>query len=213
MPGSSASLLRRVVDRMFPHAPDFFTPLAEQSRKVVHTTTLMVAYMEDGEAEIGKEIRRDEHEADTVKVRNRHTLNEALSTKTDRQDIYRAIMNLDEVVNYCKKTVNEMDILEVRPDRYTREMAQRLNEGATFLAQGFGRLAETPAAAAADADAARKAERRVEKLYRKAIAELFQGDDYLNMLKRREIYRHVADAADRMARSANTLHDIVVKIG
>jgi uncharacterized protein Yka (UPF0111/DUF47 family) len=32
------------------------------------------------------------------------------------------------------------------------------------------------------------------------------------MLKRREIYQHLARAADRMAHCANTLHDIVVKI-
>jgi len=32
------------------------------------------------------------------------------------------------------------------------------------------------------------------------------------MFKRREIYRHLSNAADRMAHSANTLHDIVVKM-
>jgi uncharacterized protein Yka (UPF0111/DUF47 family) len=31
------------------------------------------------------------------------------------------------------------------------------------------------------------------------------------MFKRREIYRHLSNAADRMAHCANTLHDIVVK--
>ena len=36
--------------------------------------------------------------------------------------------------------------------------------------------------------------------------------DYLNMLKRREIYRHISNCADRMADAANTLHDIIVKI-
>jgi len=63
-----------------------------------------------------------------------------------------------------------------------------------------------------DADMARKAERKAEKSYRRAIAALFQGDDYITMFKRREIYRHLSNAADRMANCANTLHDIVVKI-
>ena len=52
----------------------------------------------------------------------------------------------------------------------------------------------------------------MEKAYRRAIADLFQGDDYINMFKRREIYRHLSNAADRMADAANTLHDIVVKM-
>ena len=36
--------------------------------------------------------------------------------------------------------------------------------------------------------------------------------DYINMFKRREIYRHLTNAAEHMAQCANTLHDIVVKI-
>jgi hypothetical protein len=32
------------------------------------------------------------------------------------------------------------------------------------------------------------------------------------MFKRREIYRHLTNAAHHMAQCANTLHDIVVKI-
>ena len=84
--------------------------------------------------------------------------------------------------------------------------------GTDALALGFVHLAKETATAAADADAARKAERKVEKAYRRAIADLFQGDDYINMFKRREIYRHLSNAADRMANCANTLHDIVVKM-
>ena len=66
--------------------------------------------------------------------------------------------------------------------------------------------------AAKNADAACKCERKCEKAYRRALAELFQGDDYLNMFKRREIYRHLSNAADRVAAAGNRLHDIVVKI-
>ena len=210
---SPISVVHRVLERVFPKAPDFFGLLAEQSHQVVHTTDLLTAFMAQADPAIGAEIRQDEHAADRIKVRNIHVLNEAFSTPIDREDIYRAIMNMDEVVNYCKTTVNEMDILAIQPDQFTREMAQRLHEGSCFLAQGFGRLASDPSRAAADADAARKAERRVEKLYRRALADLFQGSDYLDMFKRREIYRHLSNGADRMAHCANTLHDIVVKIG
>jgi len=86
------------------------------------------------------------------------------------------------------------------------------NGAVLALVGGFDKLGSQPASAADDANAARKAERKVEKLYRKALAELFQGDDFIHMFKRREIYRHLANAADRMAHCANTLHDIVVKI-
>lgn len=208
----SPSIFRRLFDRVFPKMPDFFTLLTEQCQQVARTAGLLVEFMESGDPATGQMIRRDEHEADKIKVHNLHTLNEAFSTPIDREDLYRAIIDLDEVVNYCKTTVSEMDVLGLIPDKHCLEMAMHIKLGSDALALGFSQLAKSPQAAAADADAARKAERKVEKAYRRAIADLFQGNDYIHMFKRREIYRHLSNAADRMANCANTLHDIVVKM-
>ncbi len=210
---ASASVVHKILDHVFPKAPDFFNLLGMQAGQVTHTVNLLVDFMGTNDHELAKQIKKDEHEADAIKIGNIHTLNEAFATPIDREDIYRAIMDLDEIVNFCKDMVNEMDVLGVGPDRYSYEMASSLREGVQALAAGFGMLGSTPAEAALAADTARKADRRVEKLYRKALAELFQGTDYLNMFKRREIYQHLARAADRMAHCANILHDIVVKIG
>ena len=206
------SVFRRLFDRVFPKMPDFFAMLTDQCQHVAQTAALLVEFMETGDPSIGQQIRQDEHEADRVKVHNLHTLNEAFSTPIDREDLYRAIMDLDEIVNYCKTTVSEMEVLGLAPDKRCLEMAMHIKLGADALALGYSRLAKSPSMAASDADAARKAERRVEKNYRRALAELFVGDDYINMFKRREIYRHLSNAADRMANCANTLHDIVVKM-
>ncbi len=206
------SIFRRLFERVFPKTPDFFSLLTEQCQHVAHSTGLLVEFMESGDPATGLKIRQDEHEADHIKVRNLHTLNEAFSTPIDREDLYRAIIDLDEIVNYCKTTVSEMDVLALAPDKHCLEMAMHIKLGADALALGYGKLAKQPGAAAEDADTARKAERKVEKIYRRAIAELFQGDDYIHMFKRREIYRHLSNAADRMANCANTLHDIVVKM-
>ena len=206
------SIFRRLFERVFPKMPDFFRLLTEQCQHVAQTTGRLVEFMETGDSAVGQCIRQDEHEADRVKIHNLHTLNEAFSTPIDREDLYRAIIDLDEIVNYCKTTVSEMEVLGLSPDKHCLEMAMHIKLGSDALLQGFSRLATKPAEAAADADAARKAERRVEKAYRRAIADLFQGDNYIHMFKQREIYRHLANAADRMAHCANTLHDIVVKM-
>lgn len=208
----SNSLLARIFERVFPKTPDFFMLLHEQSKQVVHTVGLLVKFMETYDAAIGEQIREDEHAADRVKMHNIHTLNEAFSTPMDREDIYRAITTLDEVVNGCKDAVSEMHALSLTPDAFTLEMANLLLLGVQYLEAGFAKLGKTPAEAAVDADAARKAERKVEKLYRKALADLFQGSDFIHMFKRREIYRHLTNSAERMAACANTLHDIVVKM-
>ena len=206
------SIFRRLFERVFPKMPDFFGLLTEQCGYVANTAGLLVEFMETGDPAVGARIRADEHEADKIKIRNLHTLNESFSTPIDREDIHRAIIDLDEVVNYCKTTVSEMDVLALTPDKHCVEMAMHLKIGADALASGYASLAKAPGDAATHADAARKAERKVEKVYRRAIAELFKGDDYIHMFKRREIYRHLSNAADRMANCANTLHDIVVKM-
>lgn len=212
-PGAAQpSLFARLFERIFPKMPDFFAMLTRQCQQVAQTAGLLVEFMETAAPETGRQIRKDEHEADRVKIHNLHTLNEAFSTPIDREDLYRAIMDLDEIVNYCKTTVSEMEVLGLAPDKHCLEMAMHIKLGTDALLLGFTRLATSPATAADDADTARKAERRVEKAYRRAIADLFQGDDYIHMFKRREIYRHLSNAADRMAHCANTLHDIVVKM-
>lgn len=210
--GLYKTLLTRILDRVFPKVPDFFQMLTEQTIEVSLTVNLLVEYMQLHDAALAGSLKENVHKADLIKVRNLHELNDAFSTPIDREDIYRAIMALDDIVMYCKTTVHEMDVLGVEPDEFMRNVSHCLKEGVEALANGFAKLATTPSTAALDADTARKAERRAEKLYRIALPTLFQGDDYINMFKRREIYRHLTNAAEHMAQCANGLHDIVVKI-
>lgn len=213
MSESSQSFLKRFVARFFPQTPDFFALLNEQMDHMRQAADLLVGFMETGSIEAGARIIDAEHRADEIKVRNLQVLSEAFSTPMDREDIYRAVIGLDEVVNYCKATVNEMDVLGVKPDKYELDMAVRIRDGVIALQAGYSKLQKSSGAVAGECTSARKAERAVERIYRRALAELFHGDDYINMFKRREIYRHLSNAADRMAVCADTLHHMAVKMG
>ncbi|ROR35007.1 DUF47 domain-containing protein [Inmirania thermothiophila] len=213
MSADREGLLRRLLGRLLPEAPDFFALLVEQCEVTLRALELFVDYMADGDPEKGRRVREAEHAADRVKVRNLETLAEAFITPIDREDIHRAVVQLDQVVNYCKTTVAEMEALEVAPDAHMQAMARLLHEGVAHLAEGFRRLPESPRQASLLAHRARKAERRVEEVYRRALAELFRGDDYIGMFKRRELYRHLSNAADRLEHAADVLQDIVVKSG
>lgn len=206
------TFFQRLRNRLLPKMPDFFVLLADQSRLVANTTNLLVDFMETNSISIGQRIVEDEDAQDIVKIRNIGILNEAFATPMDREDIYRAIISLDEVVNYCETTIREMEILGVTPDQHTLGLALHIKEGMEAVATGFSKLARTPAQAQPDVDLARKSERRAEQAYRRALTELFQGTDYLNMFKRREIYRHLSNAADRMSAAAAALQDIMVKL-
>jgi len=231
MSGSSNNVITRVVERVFPRMPDFFGLINDQCDLAMEAMEVFVEFMETGDAAKAVRVRELEHAGDRLKDRNLDVLNRAFATPMDREDIYRAIVGVDHVVNYAKTTVRELEALDLDPDKFMLEMAVHLKEGTEALQRGFGKLATTPAAAGADSTAARKAERNVEKTYRRALSALFDVGPVLerlesnepgskveamnaviNVFKRREVYRHLSNAADRLAGAGQILRDIVVKI-
>lgn len=208
------SLGKRVVERVFPKVPNFFVLLAEQSAVVAVTAGLLVEYMGSSSPEVAKRIIASEQEGDRIKVNNLTLLNEAFSTPIDREDLHRAIINLDEIINSCMTTVVDMDadLLSVKADKHCIEMAAYLKEGAEAIALGYGRLGTEPKAGRADADRAEKAVKKFTKSYRRALAELFSDNDFHNIFRRKEIYTQLSHAALRMNVCNSTLLDIVVKL-
>ena len=65
------------------------------------------------------------------------------------------------------------------------------------------------------AQRAKALENRVEAVYREALVDLFSGPEDLHhvveMLKLREVYRHLSNAADRGDEAANIIADVIVK--
>jgi uncharacterized protein Yka (UPF0111/DUF47 family) len=231
MSGNKDSLWTRLVDRVFPRMPDFYSLLNAQCDLAVEAMEVFVQFMEKGDLALAKQVRALEKRGDVLKARNTDILNKSFSTPMDREDIYRAISSIDHIINYAKTTTREIEVLQVEPDKYMLELAVLLKEGAYALQRGYRKLSTNPNQADEDAQAARKAERSSEKVYRRALGELFQDENYIvmlenqesdtkvtavhlviNIFKHREIYRHLSNAADRLARAGEVLHDIVVKI-
>ncbi|KON46715.1 DUF47 domain-containing protein [Mariprofundus ferrooxydans] len=232
MSTSIGTFLKRLIDRVIPPMPDFFSLINEQCDLCVQTMTVFVSHMERGDADTAAEIRHLEKQGDKLKRRNNHVLDKAFTTPMDREDIYDAITSIDEIINYAKSTIRELEVLSLEPDRHMLEMAIELRAGSEALQRGFAKLSTNPAHAEHDAMAARKAERKVENVYRHSIAELFQteamlqkipgdnnGDGHqllalaiIDIFKHREIYRHMSNGADRLAHAADKLNDIIVKI-
>jgi uncharacterized protein len=112
--------------------------------------------------------------------------------------------------------VEEMELLDVEPNEFLRRIVSLVHEAAGEIHLAVLRLRENPRVAAEHATAAKAIENRVERVYREAVADLFSGPDdarhIMEMLKLREIYRHLSNCADRGDLAANIIHDIVVKI-
>lgn len=205
-------LWQRLLNRIIPKPADFFALLSEQSALVTETMSNLHQYMHSPSPEIEELLCQDEHSADTIKVRNLHQLNRAFSTPIDREDIYRAIESLDWIITHCKSTINELLDFGIDPDSHMQAIVEELMQGCQALEQGFRMLSTDPSGAVQGTHDARRAHRHIERLYRRSLAELFQGEVTTEMLKKREIYHHLMDGSRRLHTAANALHDIIVKL-
>jgi uncharacterized protein Yka (UPF0111/DUF47 family) len=142
-------------------------------------------------------------------------LNRSFVTPFDREDIFALSRSIDDVIDYADSTVSEMEVLKVTPTPYMRRIASLLKDAAYEIYQAVQRLQKNPAVATEHAQRAKTLENRVEGVYREAIADLFRGPEdvhhVVEMLKLREVYRHLSNAADRGDEAGNIIADIVVK--
>lgn len=228
---TSPSFIWRLKEAVFPTMPDFPALLNEQCDVLVETTGRLLEFMKNNSQEDGEAVRALEHRGDELKARNLSMLGQAFATCMDREDIRRATTTIDMVMNYCKTTIREMQILNVSPDDAMVEMVTVLHEGAMVLRDGYRHVQPGGTGqdiARTDYELVMKAERNIEKVYRRSIARLFTAEDELQaladkapgakakavakvieMFKRREVYRHLSNAGDELARAGSILRDII----
>jgi predicted phosphate transport protein (TIGR00153 family) len=193
----------------------FLKLIHDQAALTVAGLDALKAYME-GQEGAGAELTRKEKEADEVRRILIYELNKTFITPFDREDIFALSRAIDDVIDYAYSTLNEMEILKVKPTQFMVRIASLLRDAAFELLQAVDRLADHPGVASEHAQRAKALENKIEDVYREALADLFHGAEdtkhIMKMLKQREIYRHLSNAADRGDEAANVIADIVVKI-
>jgi predicted phosphate transport protein (TIGR00153 family) len=193
----------------------FHKLIQEQASITFEGLKLLVKYLETRAPEISEELTMKEKEADEVRRILIDELNRSFVTPFDREDIFALSRSIDDVIDYADSTVSEMEVLKVDPTPFMRRIASLLKDAAFEIFQAVQRLQKNPAVATEHAQRAKTLENRVESVYREAIADLFKGPEdvhhVVEMLKLREVYRHLSNAADRGDEAANIIADIVVK--
>jgi predicted phosphate transport protein (TIGR00153 family) len=205
------------LQRFFRPRPDrFIQLLIQQADYTVQGMEALLEYLDDPIEKRAREVTRLEKEADEIRRILIDELNRTFVTPIDREDIHALSRAIDDIIDYGYTTVDEMVILEVNPNNFLRRMVSLLRDAAREIHLGVLRLADHPGVAEDHAVRAKALENRVEYVYREALADLFHQpqdvEHVVEMLKLREIYRHLSNAADRGDEAANVLSDIVVKM-
>ncbi|MBF0126146.1 MAG: hypothetical protein HQM02_02945 [Magnetococcales bacterium] len=229
---SSNSTLGRMLDSVLPPMPPFLDMLTEQSEVLAKSMATAVEYLSDGDDNKIKTLAALDETAKTLRMKHLDRLNNSYSTPIDRADIMQALDTLSFPVGSMSLLAEEMKALKIGSDNYCLEMAVVLRETANALHRGYAKLSSTPGLADADAQTGMQCLESVDKVYRKALGKLFTIDEdiknmkskvegadvvtfihVVDMLKRRETYRHLRNIGSNLQRAASVLHGIVVQNG
>lgn len=226
------NLMTRLWYRIFPRVPDFHGLVQEQAICLVEAVRALQAYLVNPRPEKAHDIRDCITREHSLRQRNEGLLLRSFITPIDREDIANMILRTDHIFDYIETALREIEALELQGDQWMQSMLVQLANGARELSDGIDLFRQHPELAGKPAVAIREAERHIEKIYQQALTDMYRGDGLEQMLrdiethglrhcaeaviglmKRREVYRHLSNAADRMAHAGAQLHDMSVKYG
>lgn len=194
----------------------FVNLLVQQAAITLDGLDHLKTYMETNTPEDAQKINTLEKEADEIRRILIDELNKTFITPLDREDLFALSRAIDDMLDYANTTVDEMVILKVKPTPHMSRIASLLRDAAFEIHLAVQRIEANPRVAAEHAQRAKALENRVESVYREALAELFSGPEdvqhVVKMLKKREVYRHLSNAADQGDQAANIIADVVVKM-
>ena len=191
---------------------NFFELLYEQGKKTLEGLDALCVFVSSSTMENAGKVKDVEMEADDLRRIIIDHLNQTFITPIDREDIFSLSRAIDDVMDYACTTVYEMQIYKVDVDEHIKAMTEILKKECKELIAALKNLQNYPNVAMEHAKEAKACENRMEKEYRGALGDLFEGSDPVYMLKMREIYRHLSNAADRGDEAANIISDIIVKM-
>jgi len=163
--------------------------------------------------EKSKIIKDIEHVGDTITHETMKTLNKTFVTPIDREDIHSLICALDDV----------MDAIDEVADKFYRYKFKTTSEAAQKMAAILLKCAEETVRAATGLEKMdatinhicieiNSLENEADRISNDAIAKLFENEkDPIELIKWKELYEHLEDAADGFEDVANIMEGILVK--
>jgi uncharacterized protein Yka (UPF0111/DUF47 family) len=193
-----------------PNEPDVLGLLSRQLAVIREGMDAFAGWAR-GEEGADLTVRECEHRADAIRRELHSALRDAFVTPLEPEDLYALSRGTDEVLNQAKDAVRESEVMACAPDAALGEMAGYLAIATHQLEDAVKRLRREPDLASEAANAAVKSDRRVEYVYRVAMAALLECDDLREVTARRELYRRCSRIGETVVDVAERIQYAVVK--
>ena len=199
---------------LFPREEDFFVLFRKQAALVRQGCDLLFQMLDsfDRLEERARELKEVESNADVVTHEIFERVNRTFITPLEREDIHSLASNLDDVLDAAEAIGARIVLFQVgKPPAEAVRMAQILSECASQIEQAVDSLRHMKNLMAFTVEINRL-ENEADGIARLVTADLFSGrHEVLDVLRWKEIYGRLENAADKCEDVANTIESIVVK--
>ncbi len=158
------------------------------------------------------EITRCEQEGDRITRQIIQTLYHSRFAPLDRRDVYALAEAIDDVVDEIEEVSEEMAVYGIEaPVEQAQQLAGVVRDSARACRRALDRLADFDDLQP-EAQEVRELEHEGDRIYREAIASLFEdGIDPMVILRWKDIFQGLEDAIDRTRSLMDMLAGLVAK--
>ena len=203
--------------RLLPNDKSFFQFFEQQGQKTVEGCKALLAMIDnpsDLEAQAERVIQI-EHECDDITHTVVESLHRTFITPLDRNDIYRLITKMDDIMDMVEAVADRFSLYEVRVmTAEAGEIARALVSSAEHVLAAVSSLRDMkkPTAILEHCIEINRLENVADKILRSALARLFREEkDPIAVIKWKEIYETLEAATDRCEDVANIIEGVVLE--
>ena len=200
--------------KLIPRDEGFFTLFNQLAAKMKVAADLLRSMFSEPERlpHYVTEIKKVEHEADSVIHELATRLDRTFITPLDREDIYRLAQELDTVVDLINGTARRAAMFHLREIRpYAVRMAAILHDAVDELEQSVTQIKDRRSVASHTV-AIKRHEEAGDTAYAEAVGALFEGNpDAIDVIKWKDVYDTLEDALDRCQTASIVLESISLK--
>lgn len=173
---------------------------------------LMTDYSRERAKQQAREILELEHVGDKIVHDIVQRLNKSFITPLDREDIYDLATTMDEILDHTEAAADAFILYRIeQPTPQAVQQAAVLAQATSVLREGIDKLEQRKGLKDYWIEINRL-ENDGDRLYRDAVAELFDGDmGCTDIIKWKDIYALLEKAIDECEHCANILESIVLK--
>ena len=190
--------------------------LETQAANLLRASELLVDLINNYENVSTKEtgIKDLEHNGDLIAHSIFNTLDKTFVTPLDREDISRLAASIDNILDSADGAADRFVLFKIKkPTPYMAELANYIKLSAAEIHGLVSKLRNMKDAVEIINHCRNigKHEHDADQVYRKAVAELFETGDPIEIMKMKEVYDALEKATDMCVDVADVIEDVVLK--